>query len=374
MNIVDKVLSLYAAGVSKAEIGRLIKQEFSLDISDNAARKRVDRIVEKHKGLSDKCDEAGLPVGQVKSYWYKDKNYSVQVSVPSPDIMSVDDLGDRLSEIVSKHRPNYEFSPVEDKQDSCLLVIDPADLHIGKLALSEETGENYDDELAVARLTSGVLNIVKGCHYDIDQVLFVAGNDILHVDGPFNSTSAGTRQDVSSMWWKSFEYAQLAYVRIIEYLRNLAPVHFVHNPSNHDYVNGYLLAKVTESWFRDCEGITFDISMRHRKYFRYDNNLIGTTHGDGAKEDKLPLLMAVEASGDWSECDHKYIYTHHIHHKTAKDYPGVTIESVRSASSADSWHHKKGHQHAPKAIEGFVHDKQKGQILRITHKFYETDK
>ncbi len=44
---------------------------------------------------------------------------------------------------------------------------------------------------------------------------------------------------------------------------------------------------------------------------------------------------------------------HHVHHKLSKDYQGVTVESLRSASGTDSWHHRNGYQHAPKAIEGF---------------------
>ena len=56
--------------------------------------------------------------------------------------------------------------------------------------------------------------------------------------------------------------------------------------------------------------------MQNRKYFKYHNNLIGTTHGDGAKENDLPLLMAHEAKEDWAVVNHRYFYTHHIHHKS----------------------------------------------------------
>jgi hypothetical protein len=26
---------------------------------------------------------------------------------------------------------------------------------------------------------------------------------------------------------------------------------------------------------------------------------------------------------------HRYVYTHHVHHKTSKDYQGVTVESLK---------------------------------------------
>ena len=52
------------------------------------------------------------------------------------------------------------------------------------------------------------------------------------------------------------------------------------------------LADSISSWYSKCKNITFDTSIAHRKYYRYHNNLIGTTHGDGAKPQDLPILMA----------------------------------------------------------------------------------
>ena len=156
---------------------------------------------------------------------------------------------------------------------------------------------------------------------------------------------------------------------VIEHLLGVADVHFVYNPSNHDYTNGFFLADVIQSWFRKCPNIKFDCSISHRKYLQYHKNLIGTTHGDGAKAQDLPLLMAQESPKYWSSTKHRYVYTHHVHHKVSKDYIGVTVESLRSPSGTDSWHHRNGYQHAPKAVEGFIHHPQHGQVARLTHLF-----
>jgi hypothetical protein len=52
------------------------------------------------------------------------------------------------------------------------------------------------------------------------------------------------------------------------------------------------------------KNITFDCSIAHRKGFQYGKNLIGTTHGDGAKHQDLPLLMATEFPLEWSQTKH----------------------------------------------------------------------
>ena len=59
-----------------------------------------------------------------------------------------------------------------------------------------------------------------------------------------------------------------------------------------------------------------------------------------------------------------------IHKVANKDMVGCTIESLRSPSEADAWHHKSGYLSSNnKAIESFLFSKQNGQVARITHLF-----
>lgn len=272
-----------------------------------------------------------------------------------------------LEKLPNKPKTIYRQRSVES--ESYLLVVDPADCHIGKMAQSFETGEDYNNQIAVQRVKEGVEGIiekVKG--FPVDKILFVGGNDILHIDTPKRTTTSGTPQDTDGMWYTNFLIAKELYIEVLQRLLEVADVHFVYNPSNHDFSHGFFLADVIQTYFKDSKNITFDCDIKHRKYFTYFQNLIGTSHGDGAKTQDLPLLMAQE-SKDWSTTKHRYVYTHHVHHKTAKDFIGVTVESMRSPSSADGWHARNGYIHSPKAIEGFLHSKEHGQIARITHIF-----
>ncbi len=62
-------------------------------------------------------------------------------------------------------------------------------------------------------------------------------------------------------------------------------------------------------------------------------------------------------------------YTHHVHHKVAKDLIGCTVESLRSPSVSDSWHHRNGYTGSVEAVEAFIHHPKHGQIARLTHIF-----
>lgn len=279
------------------------------------------------------------------------------------------DVRDAIIKDMQNYIPEYPKIKREKTKDSHLLVIDPADIHIGKLSRSFETGEDYNTEIAVNRVLSGVSGLLnKSIGFNADKILLIIGNDILHTDTPKRTTTSGTPQDTDGMWYDNFLTAKSLYVKVIETLMQVADLIVHYNPSNHDYTNGFFLADCLSTWFRTSKNVNFNTDISHRKYFRYHNNLIGTTHGDGAKDSDLPLLMAQE-SKDWTECKHRYIYTHHIHHKKSKDYGSVCIESLRSPSGTDSWHHRNGYQHSPKAVEMFIHSKDDGQIARINHIF-----
>jgi|TARA_R110000772_G_scaffold49049_1_gene112099 hypothetical protein len=325
-------------------------------------------LIKKDRALQKECEVMGIPMKDVDHYWHKGQHFSLHVKNEG---VSPEELRDDIIKAMDKHSPSYKKIPRTKSEDGHLLVVDPADIHIGKLATSFETGEDYDSQIAVKRVKKGVKGILqKSNGFKIDKILFVGGNDILHIDTPKRVTTAGTPQDTHGMWYENFLTAKKLYVDILETLISVADVHFVYNPSNHDYMSGFMLSDSIQSWFRKCKNITFDCSIAHRKGFKYGKNLIGTTHGDGAKLADLPLIMANEFAKDWAETKHRYVYTHHIHHKSSKDYHGITVESLRSPSGSDSWHHRNGYGvGGVKAVEGFIHSKEHGQVARLTHIF-----
>jgi hypothetical protein len=322
------------------------------------------------RAIQKQTDAVNMPVFSVKHGWIKTKEQSVFWKNPFFNgEKTIEQVKEEILQLIKDHAPKYPTIKRNKLKDGHLLVIDPADVHIGKLCEAFETGEDYDNQIAVQRVKEGVQGILdKSKGFDIDKIVFIGGNDILHIDTPKRTTTSGTPQDTVGMWYSNFLIAKKLYIECIEMLCSIADVHFIFNPSNHDYTHGFFLCDAIATYFRNAENITFDVSISHRKYFVYGQNLIGSTHGDGAKTNDLGALMAHE-SKDWSKCKHRYFYTHHVHHKTAKDLIGCTVEALRSPSGTDSWHDRNGYTGAPKAIEGFIHSKEFGQVARLTHIF-----
>lgn len=277
-----------------------------------------------------------------------------------------------------------------------LLVIDLADVHVGKLCVTSETGYSYDSDVAVQRMLEGTKALLrKSQGHGIARVLMVLGNDILHIDKPDRKTTSGTPQDTHGSIHSMYRDAQAAYVACIEACAADYPVDLVYCPSNHDWMLGWALANSIGAWFRNHPNVTatpYNLSENHRKYYRYESNLIGLTHGDGAKESDLYPLMMTEARAHISDCAHKYWLLHHVHHKMRKakgltshdrekDHIGLTmvksgagmqegdnieIEYVRSPSPPDGWHSRNGYVNR-QAVECFIYDPYDGQYARFTN-------
>jgi hypothetical protein len=240
----DEILQLLATGISQYEVSRQIVKNHNLDCSADSIRNHLKKLIKKqqHPLLSEECEQLGIPLDDVKHYWHKGKSFSIFVK---GEQVSYEDIRNSIIADVKTHAPNYKpYKYIQDKE-SYLLVIDPADIHLNKLCSAFETTEACNHDIIYNRVLEGVKGIIGYCRgFKIDQILFVAGNDILHVDNPKNTTTAGTPQDVSLMWYDAFVLARKLLTECIELLLPIAPVHFQYNPSNHDFTNGFFLLKL----------------------------------------------------------------------------------------------------------------------------------
>ena len=370
-----EILSLLQQGKGTDTIAKEMSGRYGVEFSGRSIRHARIRWQSEGSQVAAILEEKGLDPSNWNHAWVKSKEGTVFIKNTN-GLITHEDFRDDLLTALKSHSPSFDKIKRQKVSDPHCLVIDIADLHIGKLASALETNEDYNVHKAVELASEGVAGILqKADGFEIDQIVFVIGNDVLHVDTPGGTTTSGTKQDTDGTWYDNFMNAKDLYINVIEKLVQEANVHIVHNPSNHDYMTGFMLADTIYSWFRKHPNITFDVSMAHRKYYAYGQNLIATSHGDGAKMADMPLLMANESKEAWSSTKWRYIYLHHIHHMkkinflSGQDYHGATVEYLRSVSYTDSYHHRNGYQHVPKCVTGFIHHKELGQVARLTHLF-----
>jgi len=78
-------------------------------------------------------------------------------SVVTKENLGLDEnqIWDKINSFVETYSPTYPT--IETPAGDHLLIVNPADIHIGKYANELETGEKYDCETAVSRVIEGVI-------------------------------------------------------------------------------------------------------------------------------------------------------------------------------------------------------------------------
>ncbi len=72
---------------------------------------------------------------------------------------------------------------------------------------------------------------------------------------------------------------------------------------------------------------------------------------------------------DYSIQISKLFYERFIKNEEVSLFSPHAVPGLYDAFGTDSWHHRNGYQHSPKAVEGFVHHPVHGQVARLTHIF-----
>lgn len=305
------------------------------------------------KGISTLYGEAG----EVKGRWVK----------------TVVDREDRVAELLRElplalsdvGRAEAVPPPVFAEED-WLTVYPMGDPHIGMFSWAEETGHDFDLGIAERNLCAAVDQLV-GLSRPSKRALLINVGDFFHADNSSNQTArSGHSLDVDTRYAKVLQVGIRLMRRCIDRaLEKHEHVTVINEIGNHDDHSSLVLSIALAQFYENNPRVHIDTSPAAFHWYRFGKVLIGTTHGDQCKPDKLPGIMAVDRKKDWGETDFRYFYTGHIHHDSRKDFPGVTWESFRTMAARDAWHMRAGYRADRSMVSIEIH-KDRGERRRCT--------
>lgn len=279
---------------------------------------------------------------------------------------------DLIMNRMKKYAPKYpSFRPVKMKEPH-LLEISINDAHFAKMCWARETGDNYDLHIVEDLYEQSVRNLANKVNgFSVDRILLPVGNDFFHIDSPENRTTAGTQQDTDSRYAKMFEVGQMAVIRSINFLLNIAPVEVVWVGGNHDRLSSWHLVHTLKAWFHKTQEVSVDDSPRPRKYVQYGKTLLGYAHGDQEKHLSLPNIMAGEEPHMWAATTFREWHLGHYHkrketfHTGTDTFEGVIVRVLPSISGRDAWHARMGYM-GLRAADAFLFSKEHGPAGQFT--------
>jgi predicted phosphodiesterase len=254
-----------------------------------------------------------------------------------------------------------------------MLEINTFDLHLGKLSWAEETGEDCDLKILSDRFTEAFDYLLgNSLVHPIDKILIPIGNDFFNSDNayPTTTTTNGTYQHDDTRWQKIFRTGWNLYREQIDRCKEIAPVHIITVPGNHDYQKTFYLGEVLSALYASDDNVLVDDNPMARKYVQYGQTLLGFTHGNqkNESEKRLSMLMQQEAREQWANSRFAEWHLGDIHHEkvvkyvSTEDHGGLIVRYLRSLSPTDAWHYQKGFVGAQKGAEAYVFDIDNGRV------------
>ncbi len=282
--------------------------------------------------------------------------YNCKIKVqPLQDKISVDTMRNVFEGLTIPTPKKYKYA-----SSGTMLEIGMPDIHMGKLAWADQTGEDhYDIKIAGRRSKATIENFLAraGTH---EKILFPIGQDFFHIDNTSNETTAGTRMDVDGRWEKLYREGVEFLVWAVAELRRLAPVDIFYVPGNHDKMLSYCAVVTLAQAFAKADGVTVDLAPTPRTYRSFGKCLVGFSHGKEGK--RIEKLMQVEQPIMWGKSLWREFHLSDLHHETVWEDGGIIFRRISSITSTDGWHADKGFKGAVRKAQAFEWDKELGLI------------
>lgn len=317
-----------------------------------------------------------------KPVTYTNVHVSIQLRRRSVSEQAVIGLCDRL--LKGPYKPNIQKYRVQ--KDPVLLEWCPYDQHHGLLAWKPEVDENWDLEISEKFFDAAAIDVLnKASPYNVGQVIIPIGQDWFHCDDPTFQTPMGKhRLDIEGRLLKVFETGYWSLFRGIERFRQIAPVHLIWIPGNHDPQTSYYLARALAAHYMDLNGkytrgVTVDYTPASRKIYRWGKNCIGFSHPlkRGSWERQRGVFAEI-FKHEWADADFHEIHTGHLHKVMEYEFmqadtlgSHTVIRMLPSLCASDKWHWEMGYVEKNRASASFIWSQNEGLVCQYTTRVKE---
>jgi len=255
------------------------------------------------------------------------------------------------------------------------LEVSLMDIHLG-LRCYKLSGADIDwspemaEEMAVNMLDD-LLSLSK-TFGPFERIVFPMGNDFLHIDNVYATTTHGTPQPGSEPWGSNLLHAERLGFYIVDTLKKVAPVKIIVVPGNHARHTEVGLGRVMNAKYFNDKNVEVDATIQPYKFHHYGVNLIGFEHGHSIKQQvRLAALMANECRlNGWKDARFCEWHLGDQHRKGSGrpsmfEEQGVSIEFLPGLTAPNEWHKIHSFNWQKRAGLAYVWDKTAGPIARL---------
>lgn len=306
------------------------------------------------KGQSTLYDQDGNPKLQwVKTTIDNDKLQEIIRSV-------LDGLKDEIPR-ASKVRDSLPL-----KNENLLNCYVITDYHMGMLSWNEETGADWDIDIAEKMLLGW---FEKAIHHspNAETAVLAQLSDFLHFDGMDAVTPASKHLlDVDTRFAKLVRTAIRVLRSIIEMLlMKHKKLHIIMADANHDPVSQIWLREWFALFYENEPRVTVDTSPNPYNAYEFGNTALFFHHGHKRKVSNVSEVFAAQFREIFGRTKYAYAHMGHLHHLDVKENPLMIIEQHRTLSAPDAYAARGGWLSGRDA-KVITYHKEFGEVSRLT--------
>jgi hypothetical protein len=264
-----------------------------------------------------------------------------------------------------KPKKNQIFKKyIDNENESVCGILSIQDIHFGK-----ENNEYVNKDFE-----KSIINLIKKANliYNIKELFFVIGGDILNMDTFDGTTTQGTVVDNSLKATNAYMQAFDTMHWAIEYLINFCnKLHVIYIPGNHDRLSSFHLVQALSKSII-CDDIIWDTDYKERKIKVWGKNFLAFEHGD-VKSKHTPLIYATEFSEEWGNTKYRTLFTGHYHQNKKVEYIttseeiGFVHKTLPSLCKNDYYHYHNKYVGNRRSAVLEIQSEEKGEVCQLVY-------
>jgi hypothetical protein len=263
--------------------------------------------------------------------------------------------------------PRMVFSPAPAACNTDLLncyVV--TDYHLGLLSWHEETGADYDLNIAEQQLVAWFATAIHMAP-DAEIGVFAQLGDYLHWDGLDAVTPASKHLlDADTRFQKLVRVAIRVTRRVVDMLLTKHQrVHVLMAEGNHDTASSIWLREWFSAIYENEPRITVDRSPDPYYCVEHGQTSLFFHHGHKKKPASVSDVFVAKFRDVFGRTQHSYAHLGHLHHVDVKENNLMIVEQHRTLAAPDAYA-SRGGWISGRDAKVITYHKQYGEVGRLT--------
>jgi hypothetical protein len=321
------------------------------------------------KGIRELCEEQQMSIHDVKHGWAKTDKASLFFKNPSysePDNAldafktAIDALKEDIEPVQPKEYANKEYNHALCNQYTL------TDFHLGMMAWGEETGDNWDMDIAERTLINFFKQSIEQSPMAA-QAIFAQIGDLMHWDGLDAVTPANKHLlDADTRFTKVVRVAIRVIRKVIEMLLEKYPsVHLIMAEGNHDPASSIWLRETLSAFYDNEPRLTIETSPDPYYCYTWGKCCLFYHHGHKRNLKNIDTVFVSKFKEQYGKSKHVYAHLGHLHHLVMNETNLMILEQHRTLAAKDAYASRGGYM-SGRDSKVITYHKEYGEVKRST--------